>query len=322
MLACIKELSPTVEYYSIDEFFFVAVPLPGTSLQETAEAIRDRIWQEVGVPVTVGIAKTRTLAKLLSDSAKPFGARAVFDNAAVEELLASQPVTEIAGIASGRQKRLLPWGIHTCLDLARADRGLIRELLTASGEALWWELNGEPVLPIRPKRTFHKVLSRGGSFGESVESPAVLWAWLGRNLERLIEELEYHDVCTEKLSVQVEYKNGREGVGTSRLAAPSQCFETLLEAARSCVRQAWVPRIAATRMQVLAQRLSHRERVQRGLFEPSGDRAEALARLKRAINERHGRFMVRSGITLPLASIYKDPANSYDICDIRGKMCF
>lgn len=65
-------------------------------------------------------------------------ARAVFDDDAVESLLAGQPVTEIAGIAGRREKRLAPWGIRTCLDLARADRRLVRELLTASGEALWW----------------------------------------------------------------------------------------------------------------------------------------------------------------------------------------
>jgi DNA polymerase V len=104
----------------------------------------------------VGIARTKTLAKLISDSAKPFGARAVLDRPAEEALLASQPVTEVAGIAGRRQQRLMVWGIATCLDFANADRRLIRELLTATGEALWWELNGESVLPIRPRHVPHK----------------------------------------------------------------------------------------------------------------------------------------------------------------------
>lgn len=322
MFACMGEFTPTIEYYSIDEFFFVAVPLPGKSLQETAQAIRDRIWRQIGVPVTVGIARTRTLAKLISDSAKPFGARAVFDDEAVTSLLAGQPVTEIAGIAGKREKRLAPWGIRSCLDLVQADRRLIRELLTASGEALWWELRGEPVLPLHPRRPLHKVLSRGGSFGEPALSPVVLWAWLVRNLERLIEELEYHDLCAGKLTVWVAYKNGRTGVGTDRLAAPSQRFDVLLDVARPCLRRAWVPGVAATRMHLFAEDLSHRRHVQLGLFEPPGSQAETIARLKYAINERHGRFVLRSGATLPLAAVYKDTANGYDICDVRGKMCF
>jgi DNA polymerase V len=274
------------------------------------------------VPVTVGISKTRTLAKLISDSAKPFGARAILDDAAVTSLLASQPVTEIAGIAGRRQKRLAPWGIRTCLDLAQADRRLIRELLTATGEALWWELNGDSVLPLHLKRPRHKVLSRGGSFGDPATSPIVLWAWLVRNLERLIEELEFHDVSAGKLTVWVAYKNGQVGVGKSRLAAPSQRFDILLDAARPCLRRAWVPGVAATRMHLFAGNLIYRHRTQFGLFEPAGEREAVIARLKHDINERHGRFVLRSAATLPLPAIYKDTANGYDICDIRGKMCF
>ena len=60
------------------------------------------------------------------------------------------------------------------------------------------------------------------------------------------------------------------------------------------------------------------------LFDPPGHRAraEAVARLKREVNARHGRFVLRSAATLPLAPIYRDTANEYDICDIRGKVCF
>ena len=89
------------------------------------------------MPVTVGIGRTKTLAKLIGDTAKPFGARALLDRQAEEELLANNPVTEVAGISGRRERRLEPWAIKTCLDMARADRRLIRQLLTASGEALW-----------------------------------------------------------------------------------------------------------------------------------------------------------------------------------------
>src|SRR5262245_13644729 len=68
MLDVVREFSPAVEYYSIDEFFFKAAPHKGLSLQETAEAMRGRVLESVGVPVTVGIARTKTLAKLVSDT--------------------------------------------------------------------------------------------------------------------------------------------------------------------------------------------------------------------------------------------------------------
>jgi DNA polymerase V len=322
MLEAVRDLSPRVEYYSIDEFFFVAVPPRGRTFQEAAVLIRDRIWERVRVPVTVGIARTRTLAKLISDAAKPFGALAVLDPAAEAALLADRPVTEITGIAGRREKRLQPWGIRTCLDLAHADRRLVRSLLTATGEALWWELNGDPVQPIRPQRPLHKALSRGGSFGEPASAPLVLFAWLVRNLERLIEELEFHAVRAGRLAVWVAYRNGEVGIGQTSLAVPSDRFDVLLDAARSCLRRAWVPRVAATRMHLIAERLTPRAMAPLGLFDPRDGRAEAVARLKREVNARIGRFALRSAATLPLAPIYRDPSNEYDICDIRGKICF
>jgi DNA polymerase V len=321
MLDVVREFSPRVEYYSIDEFFFDAIPPKGMTHLRYAEALRDAIGARVRVPVTVAIARTRTLAKLFGDTAKPAGAVAVLDREAEREFLGRMPVTEVTGIAGRREKRLIPWGIRTCLDLADADRGLVREILTATGEALWWELRGEPVIPLHPARPLHKVLSRGGSFGVATASPSVLWAWTVRNLERLVEELEYHRVSTARIAASVEYRDGRSGGGQAGLT-PTDRFDVLLDALRPCIRKAWIPRAEAGRMHLFADRLTPRSPGQLGLFDGSGDRTEKLARVKREVNLRHGRFAIRSGATLPLASIYKDAANEFDICDVRGKSCF
>ena len=323
MFDCVKDVSTRVEYYSIDEFVFRAKPRPGQDFQGMAEALRDRIWDECGVGVSVGIARTRLLAKLLCKTAKPFGARAVLDKEGEEQLMADRPVTEITGIAGRRAERLLPWGIRTCLDLARADRRKVKHILTVVGEALWYELNGETTRDIRPTRPLHKALSRGGSFGESTADPAILYAWLVRNVERMVEELSYYKTLTSRLTVWVGYKNGGSGQGQFDLDIPTDRFDLLLDAARPCLRKAWIPRAQATRMQVIAERLRARADGQRNLFEaPGAERAAALAKVKREINRRLGRFSLRSGATLPLAAIYRDSVNSYDICDIRGKICF
>ena len=258
MLEVVRDLSPRVEYYSIDEFFFLARPPRGKSFQELAEAIRDRI---LGAGQGAGDGRHRPdpdpgQADLRRGQA--VRGLAVLDVEAEADLLADRPVTEITGIAGRRAARLMPWGIRTCLDLARADRRLVRSLLTASGEALWWELNGDPVQPIQPQRPAHKVLSRGGSLGEATADPIVLYAWLVRNLERLIEELEYHEVRAGRLTVWVAYKNGHVGVGQTSLAAPSDRFDLLLDAARPCLRRAWIPRVPANRMHLIAERLTPR----------------------------------------------------------------
>lgn len=325
MLDVMRDLSPRVEYYSIDEFFFQAIPLrQGATMQETAREIQRVVEEKVGVPITVGIARSRTLAKLISDTAKPNGALAVLDPDEEAQLLAAMPVSEITGIAGRREKRLLPWGIRTCLDLARADRRLVRSVLTCTGEALWWELNGEPVQAIRPQRPLHKAISRGGSFGEAAANPRALYAWLVRNIERLVEELHYHQTLVGRLTVWVGYKDGQAGVGQIHISVPTDRFDLLLDAARPCLRQAYIRHVPAQRMHVIAENLHRRDPRPLDLFEPVArhDRAEAVARVKGQINTRIGRFALRSAATLPLKSIYADMANGYDICDVHGKICF
>jgi DNA polymerase V len=318
----VQEFSPRVEFYSIDEFFFEASPTGEKTHQDYATAIRDAIWERIGVPVTVGIARSRTLAKLISDSSKPFGAKAVLERDGEVALMARLPVTEISGIAGRRERRLQPWGITTCLEFANADRRIVRELLMASGEALWWELNGEAVTPINTTRPRHKFLARGGSFGEASSDPVIVYAWLVRNLERLIEELEYHEVRAGKLGVQLWYKDGTYRESWGSLEAPSERIDTLLDVARVCLRRVWVRWGMACRMEVVAGMLTPRRASQVGLFDRTGERSEKLATLKREVNRRHGRFMLRSAATLPLTSVYRDDANGYDICDVRGKICF
>jgi hypothetical protein len=75
-------------------------------------------------------------------------------------------------------------------------------------------------------------------------------------------------------------------------------------------------------MHLIASPLTPRWQAVGSLFEPSGERAEALAKLKREVNGSVGRFALRSGATLPVKRIYADLSNEYDVCDIRGKSCF
>jgi nucleotidyltransferase/DNA polymerase involved in DNA repair len=139
MIAELRELSPLAEYFSIDEMGFRALPVRG-SYDRAAEEVRTRLKANVGVPTTTGIARTRTLAKLLCDAIQPFGAAAVLTRAEEESLLAAHPVSDLCGVGKRRAAALNGVGIATCLDFARADRRLVRRLLTVVGEAIWYEV--------------------------------------------------------------------------------------------------------------------------------------------------------------------------------------
>jgi hypothetical protein len=143
-----------------------------------------------------------------------------------------------------------------------------------------------------------------------------------RSLERLIAELEYDAVRPGPLSVWVAYKDGRARAGDGVVTTPTVRFDLLLLAAKQWLSQSWILRVPVTRLYLVATDLRYPGEVQLGLFEPPPERAEAVARLKREVNARVGRFALRSTATLYLNDLYRDEAAGYDICDVRGKMCF
>ncbi|MCC7085550.1 MAG: nucleotidyltransferase [Pirellulales bacterium] len=314
MLAALQVVSPTVEYYSIDEMFFEADGVDARELQQ-------RILREVGIPVTIGVSKTRSLAKLASDTAKPFGCHVATTQNDIDDLLAHRGVEEITGIAMRSQRKLAPFGIKTCADFANADRRLIRRLLTKTGEQLWWELNGTPVTRINPARLPHKFISRGGSVGKATSDPALCRAWIVRNVERLIEALDFHLVYCELLSLAVEFKDASAAGFRLHLPYATADYDPIASAALQMWERCGQGKTLAY-MHVIAGGLTSRRCFQRGLFDQPTPEERRIADAKRRINERVGRFALRSGVTLPLIELYTDPANNYEVCDIQGKTCF
>lgn len=318
MLSVVQENSPRVEFYSIDEFFFAS-----NATLTDAKRLQHTILDRVGVPISIGIAPTKTLAKLISDLSKPFGCGVLSDDADRLRLLRGKPVTEITGIASRSAKKLATHGIVTCDQFAAADRALIRRLLTKRGEDLWWELNGTPVSPILPTRPEHKFISRGGSIGAASRDPARVRAFVVRNTERLIEALNFYQVVGDYFTLSLLFTDRPERTMRVKMLGSTADFEAVLQTALWLLPRVWQPPTAPVHyMHLIAGGLRPFKQRQLGLFDHASPRMAQLAETKRQINQTLGRFAVRSGSTLPLADVHGDPANDYDICDIYGKSCF
>ncbi|MCH8830682.1 MAG: nucleotidyltransferase, partial [Planctomycetes bacterium] len=262
MLAVIRDVSPRVEFYSIDEMFFEAA---GWGIEE-ARALQQRIMRSVGIPVSIGIARTKTLAKLASDLGKPFGCFTATTEEQRRRLIDGVPITEVTGIAHRNAIRLARHGITTCDQLAAAYPPAIRKLLTVKGEQMLLELRGEPCVPISEKRAANKAVARGGTLGGATRDPAKVFGWAYRNTERLIEALDHHMQCAERLTLSISF---REGGGASRKASLLEAtndFHLLTSAAVDLLDRCWPRSLRVEYMHVIADRLSPRGCRQRGLF--------------------------------------------------------
>ena len=179
-----------------------------------------------------------------------------------------------------------------------------------------------PVNTIRTSRTPHKMIARGGSLAGRVKDAYQLYGWLVRNVERLVEELHYHEVKTTEMMFQLSMNDAVSHCVAINLGCPTDRFENLLEAAKQGLIRSWKRGATATHMHLIASKLVRGRVVQQSLFDSPDDRAEVIAQVKRQINDRCGRFKLRSGATLYSNNFYDDPANEHDVCDIRGKFCF
>lgn len=313
-----KRFSERVEYYSIDEMFFDARRVGNV---DALRQMQDTYQRELGIPVTIGVAPTKMLAKLVSDTSKPHGCGVKRDKAEIEQLLNSLSIREITGIANRRAQTLEACGIRTCLDFCRTDPAFIRRKLTVVGEKLWTELNGSPAFPLHEERPLHKCISRGGSIWKATADPTIIWAWIVRNLERLVVELDHYRLATRRLAIVMEQQMDAGWADSVTFPVETAIFEELLEGAKVIFDRHEL-RIPIVRMHLLANQLFRRSLRQRSLFSHEDPRRKRVADAKRAINEKIERFTLRSGATLPLEEIHKDETNEFDICDIRGKMCF
>jgi DNA polymerase V len=169
------------EVYSIDESFVDLSGIPGDVLAG-ARAVRERIWREMGLPTCIGLAPTKTLAKLANHIAKtaeqkpgvysPQHAQVChwgrLTSQAQQTLLASTEVGKVWGVGGHLAQQLQANGVHTALDLARLDPAAVRRRWSVVLERTVRELQGTPCLRLETFPAPKQQIAYTRSFGQSV----------------------------------------------------------------------------------------------------------------------------------------------------------
>ena len=134
----LREYSDTVEQYSIDEAFVdmtATYHLFGTP-EETAYIIKDRIRDELGFTVNIGISTNKLLAKMASDFKKPDRVHTLYPYE-IERKMWPLSVSDLFFVGRATTKKLFTMGIHTIGELAKCDAAWLRTILKKQGEVIW-----------------------------------------------------------------------------------------------------------------------------------------------------------------------------------------
>jgi DNA polymerase V len=174
----VADLVPGIEIYSIDEAFLDLSGFGRIGLLEHARMLRRAVLRATGIPVCVGIAPTKTLAKLANRLAKKEssygGACLLGDTPAARAAMAAIGVGEVWGIGGRHTEFLERIGIRTALELADAPAPWVRKHLHITGARVQAELNGRSCLPLELVRPRKQSICTSRSFGEALVEPGAL----------------------------------------------------------------------------------------------------------------------------------------------------
>lgn len=146
----IRRFVPATIDYSVDEAFLDMDGIPLSALPEIGRGIVDACRREAGIPVTVGFAATKTLAKIITELSKKNGHSIgiLTEGADVAAALASLPIDELWGVGRRLSRRMYLEGVHTIADFANMERVRVRQRFGVNGERSWLELHGTPCLTL------------------------------------------------------------------------------------------------------------------------------------------------------------------------------
>lgn len=174
VMQTLRHLTHRVEPYSIDEAFIEFPKTGQKELQTFGREIRSTVLQWTGLPVSVGIAPSKTLAKIANETAKSHarygGVLNLAGNPDRDKILRGTNVSEIWGIGKGLSERLYKEGIINALQLKRQinRRDWVRDKLNVTGLRTVMELNGQPCLDIENADNPRKGIMTSRSFGKAV----------------------------------------------------------------------------------------------------------------------------------------------------------
>jgi DNA polymerase V len=175
-------ITPRIEIYSVDESFLDITELDIPDYAAWGRMVRDYIYKNIGVPVSIGIATSKTLAKLAGEIAKQHdGYRGAFSFVDLEEhrrlaALAAMPVTDIWGVGRKLGPRLRAEGVPSALALANLRPQRAQQLMGIHGRQMVSELNGVSCYGLRPEEDPAKSILRSRTFGEDTNQMHVMEA--------------------------------------------------------------------------------------------------------------------------------------------------
>ena len=328
VMSVLQEMEPDVEIYSIDEAF---ISLPITDdLTKHARLLKAKIEQNVGIPVSIGMAQTKTLAKVANRVAKKnskFGG--VFSAAphALNAILADMQVDDIWGIGRKSAEKLNQIGIRNALQLKNANDHWIRKHLTITGLRTVMELRGISCITLDDSQTSKKSIISSRSFGAPISRLPELKEAISHHTAIASKKLRDQGSVTSAIQIFIQTnrykKNDSQYSGriTMTLPTASAYTPTMVKYAMQGLQDIFKSGYKYNKAGVMMLGLTGNTCIQRNLFSPQNNENQHMMATVDHINTKLGRNTIQfagAGLTKSwwMKQSHKSPAYTTSWADI------
>lgn len=275
IMETLRQFSPEVEEYSIDEAFVGLRGFENRDLTEYGREIKATVYQWTGIPVAVGIAPTKTMAKIASKIAKKsVKAKGVLDltNPKYQEIALKRfDVGDIWKCGPARSTLLKSHGINTAWDLRNARLEWIDKKMGVEGTRMVRELRGEQCIPLELVKQQKKRIGCGRSFGRKVESLLEIKECLASHIADAAVRLRRDHQVAGAINIYLQtnpHSNGPQYNNGISVEFPMATDETgeMIRWATKAVEKIYKPGYIYKRVQVDMDKLCSNAGIQQNLF--------------------------------------------------------
>lgn len=282
VMATLASIVPEIEIYSVDEAFLHLDGWNGVSQIDAARDIVRQVRRATGIPTSLGIAPTKTLAKVAARFAKKYPAyRAVCridsDEKRRKALLLT-PVGDVWGVGRRLARKFSQIGIETALDLAEMSPERAKRMFNVVSQRTWRELRGEPCIGLEPMEPPRKQMCCSRSFGEMITDFDRLTEAVALFATIVSRKLRERGLAAVSLSVFIHTNAFREDMeqyfnsSHRRLAEATADTMAITEAAVECLRAVYRRGYYYKKAGIMITEIVPAGAVRRSLFADETDR--------------------------------------------------
>ncbi|MGX1982827.1 DNA polymerase-4 [Thermolongibacillus altinsuensis] len=307
--------SPILEPASIDEGYLDITNCysSGTPLQ-IAQQIQKGLLETLKIPVSIGIAPNKFLAKMASDLKKPLGIT-ILRKRDVPKILWPLPVQAMHGIGEKTAKKLKSIGVFTIGELAKTEKGVLKDLLGITGVYLQERANGIDHRPVDPEAVLKfKTIGHSTTLSHNVTEEHTLIEVLRKLAYSVSNRMKRKRVVSSTIQITIRYADFQTVTRSKKLLNPFQEPEEIFEYAVKLLKQHWngdpVRLLGITALDVLDKKESIKQLDLFSYEEDAKDEAllNAIEQLKRKFGE---------GIIQPVSELLNKENNLKEKIQLR-----